>query len=37
MVLEKGVILERGNHATLLSQQGAYATLVQQKSLTNVL
>ncbi len=37
MVLEKAVILERGNHATLLSQQGAYATLVQQKSLTNVL
>ena len=37
MVLEKGSIIEMGSHAILLSQQGAYAKLVQQKSLTNVL
>ena len=37
MVLDKGVIVEKGSHEELLKKQGAYAQLLQQKALTNVL
>jgi ABC-type multidrug transport system fused ATPase/permease subunit len=37
MVLDKGVIAEKGSHEELLKKQGAYAQLLQQKALTNVL
>lgn len=37
IVLEKGTIQEIGTHNELLSKHNAYAQLVQQKSLTNVL
>lgn len=37
MVLDKGVIVEKGSHEELLKKQGAYAQLLQQKALKNVL
>ena len=37
MVLDKGFIVEKGSHEELLKKQGAYAQLLQQKALTNVL
>jgi hypothetical protein len=37
MVLDKGSIVEQGTHEALAHQGGAYARLLQQKALTNVL
>jgi ABC-type multidrug transport system fused ATPase/permease subunit len=37
MVLDKGSIVEQGTHEALVQQGGAYARLLQQKALTNVL